>query len=137
LSCQRELFGLALLTVLAGWTAFGTPIAVAGDGTFTTTTSTTCATTAGCPSRTEESVTTSTTFGPGNILIGEKQSVPFFVAAGTTNVNTNTHTQTFVCAAAAAAPAPALGTGALAGCALLLAAYGHWRVGRGVPGAKA
>ena len=45
---------------------------------------------------TETSVTTSTTFGPATILVGEDQSVTFFVAPGTTNVNVNTHTETFV-----------------------------------------
>ena len=45
---------------------------------------------------TETSVTSTTTFGPGTILIGEDQSQTFFVADGTANVNTNTHTETFV-----------------------------------------
>ena len=43
----------------------------------------------------EFSVTTSVSLGPGTIFIGEDQSVPFFVAAGTTNINTNTHAQSF------------------------------------------
>ena len=43
----------------------------------------------------ETSVTTSTTFGPGTILIGEDQSETFFVAPGTMNINTNTHTERF------------------------------------------
>lgn len=46
--------------------------------------------------RTETSVTTSTTFGPATILIGEDQSQTFFVAAGTVNFNTNTHTENFI-----------------------------------------
>ena len=45
---------------------------------------------------TETSVTTSTSFGPATILIGEEQSQTFFVAAGTLNVNTNTHTENFL-----------------------------------------
>jgi hypothetical protein len=44
----------------------------------------------------QQSVTTTTTFGPATILIGEDQSQTFFVAAGTMNINTNTHTETFV-----------------------------------------
>jgi hypothetical protein len=43
----------------------------------------------------ETSVTTTTTFGPATILIGEDQSQVFFVAPGTTNVNVNTHTESF------------------------------------------
>ena len=43
----------------------------------------------------ETSVTTTTTFGPATILVGEDQSVPFIVDAGTLNINTNTHTQSF------------------------------------------
>ena len=45
---------------------------------------------------TQTTVTTDTTFGPATILIGEDQSVTFFVAPGTLNINTNTHTETFV-----------------------------------------
>ncbi len=44
----------------------------------------------------EYSVTTTTTFGPAVILIGEDQSETFFVPAGTVNVNTNTHTESFI-----------------------------------------
>lgn len=44
---------------------------------------------------TNTSVTTSTTFGPGTILIGPDQSQTFFVPAGTMNINTNTHTESF------------------------------------------
>ena len=67
---------------------------------------------------TDTTLSTTTTFGPATILIGDDttcaaaiatlpgttrpecvtdgQSQPFFVAAGTTNVNTNTHRQYFV-----------------------------------------
>ncbi len=45
---------------------------------------------------TETSVSTSTSFGPTTILVGEDQTQTFFVPAGTTNVNINTHTETFV-----------------------------------------
>jgi hypothetical protein len=38
-------------------------------------------------------------------MIGEDQSVTFFVAAGTTNFNTNTHTETSICSNAVGAPA--------------------------------
>ncbi len=40
-------------------------------------------------------VTQTTSLGPGTILIGDDQSVTFFVAAGTTNVNTNTAFESF------------------------------------------
>jgi len=43
----------------------------------------------------QQSVTTTTTIGPGTILIGENQSETFFVAAGTVNLNINTHTESF------------------------------------------
>lgn len=46
--------------------------------------------------RAETSVTTTTTFGPATILIGENQSQSFFVAAGSVNINTNTHTENFI-----------------------------------------
>lgn len=42
------------------------------------------------------SISSSTSFGPATILVGDDQSQSFFVAAGTQNVNTNTHTETFV-----------------------------------------
>ncbi len=44
---------------------------------------------------TEQTVTTTSSFGPGTILIGDDQSQTFFVAAGTENFNTNTHTESF------------------------------------------
>lgn len=46
--------------------------------------------------REEVSVTTDLSIGPATILIGENQSVTYFVPAGTTNLNTNTHTETFI-----------------------------------------
>lgn len=50
----------------------------------------------GTESSLELTVTTDATVGPGTILIGEDQSVVFFVVPGTSNLNTNTHTETFV-----------------------------------------
>ncbi|MFN8018847.1 MAG: hypothetical protein U0P45_12080 [Acidimicrobiales bacterium] len=50
----------------------------------------------GVEESTQESVTTDKSIGPATILIGEDQSVTYFVPAGTTNLNTNTHTETFV-----------------------------------------
>ena len=44
----------------------------------------------------DQTVTTTQTFGPATILIGDDQSQTFFVAAGTENFNTNTHYETFV-----------------------------------------
>jgi hypothetical protein len=41
-------------------------------------------------------VSSSTSFGPATILVGDDQSQTFFVPAGTENINTNTHTETFV-----------------------------------------
>ena len=41
----------------------------------------------------ETTITTTLALGPATILIGEDQSVEFFVAPGTTNVNINTHTE--------------------------------------------
>ena len=77
-------------------------------------------------SRTETSVTVTEAIGPTTILIGEDQSVPFFVPAGTDNLNTNTHTETFVCIPAVPAlPPPALFSGGL-----LLAGLGAWRLRR-------
>lgn len=45
---------------------------------------------------TTQTVSTTTSFGPGTILIGDDQSQTFFVQAGTININTNTHTESFV-----------------------------------------
>lgn len=92
-----------------------------GDGGATATTSTTHHTThstaADCVAHTETSITTTTTFGPATIMIGEDQSQAFFVAAGTLNVSTNTHTEPFVCDAT---PIPTLSEWAQIGMVALL-----------------
>jgi hypothetical protein len=46
------------------------------------------------PRGSEASVTSTTTFGPATILIGEGQTVPYFVPAGTVNVNTTPTSRT-------------------------------------------
>ena len=112
--------GLVLAALVAAYC--WTPGPVGGQTTNTTfSSSTTHHTSAGCPAHTETTVTTSSTFGPATILIGEDQSVVFFVVAGTINVNTNTHTETFVCEATAI---PTLSEWALIGMAGLLLAGG-------------
>ena len=155
----RGLYGVALFAALTAWTVFADPPAFGGAGNFTFTTSTSSHTVAGCPSRsfspscvqegtTLTCVTTTTTFGPACIGIGNRDEAnelpcntsccgssacdvppfgtPFCVQPGTTNINTNTDTTTFICTAAA----PALGPWTLALCALLLAAFAVRRVNR-------
>jgi hypothetical protein len=77
-------------------------------------------------SREATTITSTTTFGPATILIGEDQSETFFVEAGTINVNTNTHTATFLCIAAVPMlPRPTLGALGMA-----LTFLGMWRLRR-------
>jgi hypothetical protein len=93
------------------------------------------------------SISTSTSFGPATILIGDDQSMSFFVPAGTENINTNTHTETFVNKnfqatishralwqvtglLAAVANAPALSAIGLIGTAAGLVGLALWRLRR-------
>ena len=101
---RRGLPGLWAALVLVGlavWSMQTSSVEGQGGTTTTFSTSTTHHTThstaADCVAHTETSQTTTTTFGPATILIGEDQSQTFFVAAGTLNINTNTHTEIFVC----------------------------------------
>jgi hypothetical protein len=91
--------------------------------TFTTSTThhTTYSTAEDCTPHTQETAATTFIFGPATILIGEDQSIPFFVAAGSQNFNTNTHTETFVCDVAAI---PTLSEWAQIGMAALLVGGG-------------
>ena len=74
---------------------------------------------------TNTSSTATAVLGPGTIMIGECQSQPFFVAAGTSNVNTNTHTETFVtCLATGPDAIPTLSTWAMIAMVALMVAAG-------------
>ena len=94
--------GLVLAVLVAAYWSMPAPVCGQGSGNITFTTSTSHHTSAGCPARTGvTTVTTTSAIGPQTILIGEDQTVPFFVAAGMSNVNVNVHTETFVCDATA------------------------------------
>jgi hypothetical protein len=143
-----------VLTLTAWTTCVSSPVF---GGPTSTTTSTSSRTTLACPAppfapdcvlegQTLICVTTTTTFGPACIGIGDRNvanalpctgcsgciacevppsGTPFCVAAGNLNVNTNTDTTTFLCQST---PAPALSAWGLAACAGLLLAYAARRL---------
>jgi hypothetical protein len=57
---------------------------------------TTNSTTTETPNCSNVTFDTTAALGPGTIMTGVNMTVPFFVAAGTTNFNTNAHTEFFV-----------------------------------------
>ena len=104
--------GLVLAALVAAYWSMPAPVCGQGSSSNSTvTTSTSHHTSAGCPARTQDTVTVTVAFGPTTICIGNdggdktppncSPGVLFTVAAGTENIDTNVHTETFVCDATA------------------------------------